>query len=69
MAFKSSFGDWFSKQYGPRPGGNKSDATLRDSVTKARYVLRKAERLLELRDSWEDARTVALRAWNARGLS
>ena len=62
---KSEFAEWFVKQHGARVQSgmpNQTDQQLRDMVQAGKV----AERLLACRNVWDEKRTSALYAWQAR---
>lgn len=66
---KSPFEDWFILQFGPRETNRRNmeklcDQDLIDAVTRGDFALRE----LEARRKWDDNRTAALYAWQARGV-
>jgi len=64
---KSEFDRWFKEQFGKQPGGNKSRQTLSKDAFDKYHSYQRANDLLTKRDIYEEKRTVASYAWNARG--
>jgi hypothetical protein len=62
----SEFADWFDAQHGKRPGGDAPAWKTLEELRHAQYECSRLEALYRAQEIYDERRTSALYAWQAR---